>query len=152
MALTWDVTKVKNHKTRCYQQSIDDNGKPEFDDNGKPLYQLKPLTEALIWSTIMVDLGEITEKNYREFAWRLRLYSATTGDKLMLQLGDDGEREGYDPTEDEVKAHIGMRCNVCDITTAQFMAKLRRVWKERQADLKRWAAQEAAEAATEAAE
>jgi hypothetical protein len=147
MGLSWDLTKVKDHNNACYTRALDDNGKPESDGDGKPLYQLKPLTEALIWSTIMVDLGDITEANYREFAWRLRLYSATTGHKLLVRTGVDGEADDCDPTEDEVKAHIGMHCNVCDITTAQFMAKLRRVWKERQADLKRWAAEAASEGA-----
>jgi hypothetical protein len=132
MALTWDITRIKDHKAVCYRDALDDDGKPEKDADGNQLFQLQPLTEALIWATITVDLGEITEDNYREFAWRLRLYTATTGNALMFKTDAEGNRTGYDPTEDEVKAHIGLKCNVCDLTTAKYMAKLRRIWKERE--------------------
>jgi hypothetical protein len=123
MALEWDITKIKNHKKVCFTET------DKKDENGKPLVRLKPMTEALIWATIVVDLGEITEANYREFAWRLRLYSATTGHKLLWRRTKKGKRE-YDPSEDDVKRHIGLRCNVCDQPTTKFMTKLRRVWKE----------------------
>jgi hypothetical protein len=132
MALSWDITRVKDHKTVCYREALDDDGKPELDDDGKPLHQLAPLTNALIWATITVDLGEITEANYREFAWRLRLYTATTGTALMLKTDAEGNTTGYDPTEEEVRSHIGLQCNVCDITMPQYMAKLRRIWKDHQ--------------------
>ena len=50
MALTWDIREVVDHKELCYYQK----------DDGKNY--LHPVTDALIWTTMMIDMGEIPEE------------------------------------------------------------------------------------------
>jgi hypothetical protein len=151
MSLSWDITSVADCEEICYEEARDNDGKTEVDPmTGLPLVVLKPLTNALILATMYLDIGEITEANYEEFAWRARLWSATTGDHMLrlVVIDDDGSEktEGYNPTVEEVRQHIGLRCNVITTTTAQFMARLRKVWTRDAASRKVRREREAAEA------
>jgi hypothetical protein len=134
MSLNWDLTKIENSQELCYTEARDDEGEVEMNpETGEPFYRLQPLTEALIFATMTVDLGEITEANYEEFWWRLQLYAVTTDHHLLIRhaTDDDGNEttEGYDPTLEEIRQHVGMKVNVCDTTTAKYMTKLRQIWK-----------------------
>jgi hypothetical protein len=141
MSLNWDITSIENHEELCYEDAIDADGNPEINpETEKPFVRLKPLTEALIFATMYLDLGEITEDNYEEFWWRSQLYAVTTGNHMLLRrtTDDDGNAttEGHDPTLEEIHQHIGLRCNVTDTTTAKFMAKLRTIWQREAASRK----------------
>lgn len=54
MSLDWNLSKIKNNKEVCWKNGI-----------------MKAETHELIYSTIAVGIGEITEKNWREFLARL---------------------------------------------------------------------------------
>lgn len=114
MALNWDVGDIENYKEMCFETRTDDNGSTLKDEDGETILYLKSVTDRLIWGTMGVKMGSITEKNHKEFFARLR---------IMEKL------DGYPPdnrvTYEEVRAHIGLRTNVCTDTWAKFLKGFR---------------------------
>lgn len=99
MSLNYELGEIEDWKTVCRKEDGSLNG----------------ITDCLIWSTIFVDLGAITAKNWKEFATRLRAWEIAMG-----PIRNDGQFS--DPLD--VKRHIGLRTNVGDKTTKQFQSKL----------------------------
>ena len=98
MSLDWDVSKVADD-VRLTQD-------PETGDA-----VMNPVTNAIIWATIAVGIGEITEKNAREFYTRLHAWELSLGAYLTM-ADDDGKRRDYLITPEDIRAHIGLRTNV----------------------------------------
>lgn len=95
MSLNWDVSKVKDWK------------------------DLDPtLRDTIIWATLVVDLGEITEKNWEEFYIRVHVWEGFLGAFLV---GPDGP---VPIKPDQVKRMIGMNTNVGNKTRRQWMSRL----------------------------
>ncbi len=89
MSLDFKLDKIKNYKTVTRYGN-----------------ELSTVTNGLIWSTLSVGLGEITEKNVDEWMVRLALV-----DKLLgTMLKKNGESRPF--TRDEVVTHIGLTTNV----------------------------------------
>jgi hypothetical protein len=109
MSLNWNISEVENYQQLCWVPT------GEVDEDGKELKRLSGVTDALIWLTMMVDLGSITEKNYRDFALRVRMYESIFGPML---------RDRPITTKD-VKDHIGLRTNVAPTTWAKFLFRMR---------------------------
>ena len=95
MPLTFDLTKIADYKTRCWL----------------PDGNINPVTERLIFLTMTVDIGEIKDSNWQEFATRM----------FMLGLLDK------ETTAADVRDHVGLRCNVGDTTKAAFKTKVDKV-------------------------
>jgi hypothetical protein len=76
-----------------------------FDEND----YMYPDTQSIIFTTMSVGLGEITEKNWLEFYARMN---------IIERLG------GYTPIPPErVKEHIGLSTNVSNETRNQWMKR-----------------------------
>lgn len=101
MSLNWNLSKIANHETLAWTQDG----------------TMNPRTEALIWSTLAIDMGEITPKNVDEFWHRLDLYQHSVGALLGNVNGD------IFLTRDDVVAHTGLKVNVT--------MKSRRAWHTR---------------------
>lgn len=112
MPLRWELDKVKDYETVCFEERID----PETKETKNVM---KPITEALLWSFMGVGLGEITEKNASEFALRVRMRERVHG--AMLKTADE---KSYFLTERDVRAHIGMKVNVYPVPMSQFKKNL----------------------------
>ena len=69
-----------------------------------------PMTHNIYFVTLVTDLGEITEENYGEFYARVKVYSEITGD--------------YSITLADIKRRIGLRTNVSNRTSAQFLKRM----------------------------
>lgn len=119
MSLNWNISKVKDHKKLCWVTAEHDA--PE-DGTKKGDRVMAPTTNALIWSSMIVELGSITEKNADEWRWRLN---------RLVEIGCAPYNRGdkpWVPTLDEIKAHVGLSTNVYpDKTRKQFEVKLRRM-------------------------
>lgn len=100
MSLNWSIENVKDHKSVCWLPT------DETDEDGKPLFKLNPVTEAIIFSTMGVGIGRITEDNAGEFYARLFVTERVHGAMLVKQ----GEPQYL--TDEDVRAHIGLTCNV----------------------------------------
>lgn len=125
MALTWDLSRIENHDEVCWiEATVDD---PNHGIEAGKSY-MNPVTNALIWSTICVDLPGPTEENAGEFFARLRLHEQTIG-PMLIRAEVDGKRpegEAAFITMDEVIAHIGLRCNVTPLTRAKWLKRISR--------------------------
>ena len=89
MSLNWDVTQVKNSDEVCF---VERDGETH----------LSPVTNDLIWLTIGIGIGEITEKTAHEFYARMLMHWGVYGYTKK-------ERRG---TWDDIVAHIGLGTNV----------------------------------------
>lgn len=111
MSLNWNLTKVKNHDRVCFT-----NWKK--DENGELSGTMKPVTNSLIWITMSIGMGEITEKNYDEFFMRIEiLQKALDKPYLVSTSKKTGKHKPYYITLEHVKQHIGLRTNVFPMET-----------------------------------
>lgn len=101
MSLNWDLSKIKDRETLCWREVT-----LEGEGQQKPGKWLNPDTDMLIWGSMAIGIGELTEENARE--WYLRL-------KLLERVGSAiGHKDGkpYTPPLETIKAHVGLRTNV----------------------------------------
>lgn len=101
MSLNWNLSRIANKDTVCYR------------DHGDGEQRLTSLTHNLIWSTMAVDMGEITAKTVDEWHFRLQC--------IALVYGDQG---WSDITREDIANHIGLSTNVIKRTRKQFLAKM----------------------------
>jgi hypothetical protein len=117
MSLNWNLGKIKNHGELCWLPAKE--GQADGDR------EMNPKTNDLIWATMAVNLGEITEENAAEFHRRLDLWSAALGiPKYEISLED-------------VRAHVGLKTNVGDKTLRAWMARVAGIVKDELARDKR---------------
>lgn len=127
MSLNWSLTKIKDHKTVCYEYREKSAEYGIFESGDC----MKALTDALIWATMAVDIGEITEKNAEEFHWRVKELEETYNQPFLRYLDDNGEVQKRPITLEEVRAHIGLSTNVMTISRKQWIAKMLK-WQKRE--------------------
>lgn len=106
MSLNWNISKVANSE-ELYQ--------PDGD--------LKPITKAIVFYTMIIDMGEITKKNAQEFATRVRMHHQALGSLLS---------NDYKITLRDIERHIGLQTNVFPMSTKKgFEKKLGAMIRER---------------------
>lgn len=113
MALHYDLTRV-DHDSDYWRQS-----------------QRNDVTEALIFVTMAIDMGELTAESAPEFY--ARVYAWERGRGFMCQdMADDRERLIDRPiTWADVVGHIGLKTNVFPKSSRPaFIAKLARAMRE----------------------
>lgn len=104
MSLNFDLTRIKDYETVCWK--INEQGERYMD----------PVTNALIWYTMTLDLGEILPRNVDE--WYIRMW---INDKLFGPLASTGKPI----TLDELMTHQGLRTNVVTRTRNQWMLRMK---------------------------
>lgn len=110
MSLNWNISKVENSETVCFTGSGDER-------------QLTPLTNRIIWETMLVDIGEITEENAFEFAVR---------SALLCDLYATASIERQQPLSlAEVKMHIGLTTNVATISRSRWITRMKKALEVR---------------------
>ena len=126
MSLNWTVSDIADWESVCYMTAPCDIPTQGITEGDR---MMNPLTNALIWSTIAVDLPGITRENAPEFFARLRFTERLDGPFLIRAEGPDGKRpEGEDAflTVDEVIDHIGLTANVTPKSRSAWLKKLSR--------------------------
>ena len=123
MALTWNLDAIKDHKQVCWIDNPE-NVNPELDS-----VIMNPVTKALIFATMSVDIGRITEDNAGEFYARLRFFERLWGEFVF-----DGDGKPHWITPEEVTAHIGMYTNVVTTSRARSGSPRSRTSCEQDAD------------------
>lgn len=110
MSLDWDLTKIENRQEVCWEKNDDGSDK------------LNPVTESLIWLTMAIDMGVITEENQSDFYCRVAMYEKLFG--TMLSHWKDGKKISVPITPEDVHSHIGLRTNVSKGTDAAFRKRI----------------------------
>lgn len=113
MSLNWNLSAIRDQSELCWRAVGGTN------EDGSPWVELNPVTHALIWATIFVDLGKITDSNAADFHCRLRLWTKLHGPLMS---------DGYEPTLDDVRAHIGLTTNVADKRTDVWAKRVALQW------------------------
>ena len=106
MSLNWNLEAIKDHKQVCWIGDDDDA-------------HMNPVTEVLIWGTMAVGLGSITDKNVDEFAARFRIMEKVHGSFLVK-----GKGKPWLLTDEDFIAHIGLVCNVSNETRAKWAGRI----------------------------
>ena len=110
MSLNWQIDGIIDYETKCWI---------EEEDGGK---RLNPVTETLIFGTMFVGLGSITNTNVDEFAARFRIMEKIHG--AMLFKWEDGERKDWFLSDEDFIAHIGLAVNVTNETRAKWSSRI----------------------------
>ena len=116
--LSWDLSEIKNHEQVCWIETDD-----ERKANGKPRFRLNPVTETLIFMTMPVRLGSITQANADDFYARVKIMEKLDGP--FLHGFRDGKRQDRFFTPQDIQAHIGLGCNVTSESFAKFLGVIR---------------------------
>lgn len=111
MSLDYKLSDIENWRERCLRQSEEQPGKQ----------RLARKTNALIWASLLVDLGGIDEYNAEEWDFRLRVIY-----RMGLGPTDDKDR----PTREDIEQHTGLRTNVYTLTRAKFMTKAKKMLEQ----------------------
>jgi hypothetical protein len=117
MALTWDVSKVKDYAEK-WPDRIDGNHR-----------QWNLTTDALVWASLAIDMCEITENNAEEWYIRIHMWEEVIG-PFRSGLDENGERKDVFFTYEEIVGHIGMRTNVSHKHQNTFNAKVGRILRD----------------------
>ena len=108
MSLNWNVENIDNYKQVCWKEDG----------------TLNPVTETLIFGTMAVGLGSITDKNVDEFAARFRIMEKIHG-AFLYKPGPGGKgRVDWLLTDEDFIAHIGLVCNVSNETRAKWAGRI----------------------------
>lgn len=104
MALHWDITKCENSDSLTTDEQW-------------------PVTRHIIWATMFVGMGRITEENIETFAKRVMAHDKVAG-PFLSRWDDDGKKEDYFPGFEEIRKYIGLSTNVTTISDDKFYKKL----------------------------
>lgn len=119
MALTWDLTEIKDSQKICWIPATDEEGKVE----------MGALTTTLIWATIFVGMNRITEKNSKEFHKRLIECEIIQGRGMLIEH-NELDKKTRQPTLEEVQSHIGLKTNAVFMNSRQWGINIKRMVKE----------------------
>ena len=109
MSLDYELGQIANYKEVCY--------------TGEPgQRKMSAVTHALIFVTMSVDIGHITEKNYLEFYTRTKFVFRLFGSTLY-EADEHGGYKERDFTLEEIRAHIGLGTNVHEKSRAHFVKR-----------------------------
>lgn len=103
MSLNWSVAAVENSETVCFHHYVDEGGETRR--------QLSQSTHQLIFMTMVVGMGEITESNHIEFYKRVALFERLRG-AVRVKQDDDGKFVDHPYALADIRQHIGLRTNV----------------------------------------
>lgn len=98
MPLNWDVSRIP------------ENIRTITTSDGQ--VQMNPVTNTIIMLSMVVGLGEITEKNWPTFFERLAILQDIDGPFLHNVRSEKGEAAPIWITDEDVRNHIGLRTNV----------------------------------------
>jgi hypothetical protein len=111
MALNFSFDKIANYQTTCWIGEGDER-------------RMNPVTEALIFGTMTVGLGSITDSNVDEFAARFRVIEKIHGAQLYKPNPDGPGTMDWFLTDEDFIAHIGLSCNVSNETRSKWAGRI----------------------------
>lgn len=117
MSLNFDLTSVK--KNLGDERYNEVTTSPETRNAPEGQQRWHPVTDALIWMTMVVDMNEITEKNVDEWSFRIGIMQKVRGTPEFA-----GGIGSFFITRKDLTDHIGLRTNVGNKSRSRFLAKI----------------------------
>lgn len=108
MSLDWNITRVKNHE--------------EIMSNNLQ----RQITEALIWASMAIDLGEITTNNVGEWWSRISTHPANDVPSFTVYNPAKDYYDDYTLTKADIERRIGLKTNVYSLNQRDYAAKLKK--------------------------
>jgi hypothetical protein len=109
MSLNFNYSKCSN---------TDELHNNPFDEN-----TINPVTEAVIFNMMSIDMGVITAENVEEVWFRTVLHSLTTDACAIVYRNPGEEPVRVYLTRDDIVRHIGLTTNVTTKTRRQWLAR-----------------------------
>ena len=123
MALSFDITALP-HNIKFFPYDSDSN------------YAMKPIVHSLIWSTMILGLNEITEKNLGEWCFRLNFEIRMHGKKaFMKRTSAMWDRADTIFTPSDLRPYIGLSTNASTLSRAKYVSNVTKHIAEEQARL-----------------
>jgi len=118
MSLNWNVSNIADSNAVCFHH---------FEEDGEPQRELKQSTNQLIFLTMVVGMGRITEGNHKEFFKRVALFERLHG-SVQIVMGDKGFVDAPYTLED-IRQHIGLTTNVSEEKPAAWRKRIIESWE-----------------------
>lgn len=83
------------------------------------------MLDRLIWGTIVVDIGSITDANIGEWLFRMRLGDLMMGGAGFFTMKYEGE-DRFPITAEHLRKFVGLTTNVSNMPRAKWMRKAMR--------------------------
>jgi len=106
MSLNYNLSNVK-----CYQQDFS-KLYVKYTQFGSEYEDLNPEAKSMVFATVMVGIGTITDSNASDFYARYKFLEKIDGTYLYSYLGESGDLEDQYVTTDIVNKYIGLSTNV----------------------------------------
>ena len=107
-----------------FDKMIERLGREEYDritsspaTRGKKSPQWHIVTDCLIWASMSLGLGSITEENVDEWTWRMSLWQRLRGPHIKTN------KRAIRITREDIENHIGMITNVADETRRKWLSR-----------------------------
>lgn len=119
MSLNWNVSNIADSNAVCFHH---------YTEDGEPQRRLTQTTELLIFTTMVVGFGRITESNYQEFYKRVALFERLRG-AVRVKKGDSGKFVDDPYTLEDIRQHIGLTTNVSEEKPAAWRKRIIESWE-----------------------
>lgn len=129
MSLNFNLGDIKNHRRKCWipKAKADEMGWPGFDRNARGA-AMHPNTKLLIFQTMAVGIGRITEANVAEFYTRIKLLEKLNGltdGWWGIEPTATKSEWTHRPIEPkDIEGHIGLETNVPDEPRAEWQRRI----------------------------
>jgi hypothetical protein len=110
MSLNWDATKIKYFKDNPDELYIE--VPYSYGDGGNTYTDLNVETKSLVFGSMSVGIGSITNKNYLDFYARWKVLEKLSRSFYLYSTFVGNEKNYQYLTLDVVKKHIGLATNV----------------------------------------
>lgn len=154
MALNWNVADVREEVAWTKATSTWPEDAHESERDGSFMH---PATDKLIWATMAIGMGDITEKNYLEFFFRIQIYEALRGkmgwhtEESAKFWTEKDKHLGWEWREGEswlskvevIHANIGLYTNATRETRAQFVSRMAKLFKKDYEKVMKWRLEQA---------
>jgi len=107
MSLDFHLYGIQNYQELCFKKLEDGGGITDF-------------VRSLVWSSMAVGIGTLTEKNIDE--WEFRLAVKYLKSQSTFACKAYGQHLQHMPTREELEKYIGLKTNVLTVSREEWMS------------------------------
>lgn len=122
MSLDWNLTKIPDCDTLCFDDVTEDSPTRGLKAGDRVL---SPVTNAIIWLTMHTGIGwGLTDENIEEFVARVSVWESLNGPMCSFYDADTDRFEPKPLDPDVLRAHVGLYTNVSYKPRAEWLEHL----------------------------